>query len=201
VKKTIGGAKNGGSREVDKTAPKFYPADDIDPLKSTGISGIKAPAREAKSKGVAKLRKSIAPGTVVILLAGRFRGRRCVFLKQLASGLLLVTGPYSVNGIPLRRVNQSYVIATSTKVDIKAVKADKFNDAYFGKAKVPRSQKKKSGDDMMEDAAPAATGATDARKADQAAVDKAIKADPLMSKYLKARFSLSKGDKPHNMVF
>ena len=131
--------KNGETRVVERPkAPKFYPADDVP---------VKVPsAREAASKGIAKLRKSITPGTVLILLAGRFRGRRCVFLKQLASGLLLVTGPYAVNGIPLRRVNQAYVIATSTKVDVSKVDAKKSVDADFGKPKVPKSQKKKKED-------------------------------------------------------
>ena len=83
----------------------------------------------------AKLRKSIKPGSVLILLSGRFRGRRVVFLKQLKSGLLLVTGPYKINGVPLKRVNQAYTMTTSATVDIKGVNVSNIEDDFFKREK------------------------------------------------------------------
>jgi len=81
-----------------------------------------------------KLRPGIKAGQVLIMLSGRFRGRRVIFLKQLESGLLLVTGPYKLNGVPLKRVNQAYVLVTKTSVNLGAIKhLDSVNDAFFKK--------------------------------------------------------------------
>jgi large subunit ribosomal protein L6e len=105
---TVGGPKNGEKRLVPtQKAPKYYPAEDVKRMK-----------KHRKTLQPTRLKGSLEPGQVVILLAGRYKGKRVVFLKQLASGLILVTGPYKVNGVPLKRVNQAYVIATSTRLDL-----------------------------------------------------------------------------------
>src|ERR1700759_1140390 len=91
-----------------------------------------------------KLRKSLKPGTVLILLAGRFRGKRVILINNLDQGSLLVTGPFKVNGVPIRRVNARYVIATQTKVDVKGIDQKLLekisSEKYFAREK---SDKKK----------------------------------------------------------
>ncbi|KAJ7638913.1 60S ribosomal protein L6 [Roridomyces roridus] len=195
VEKSIGGDKNGGKRLVPTSkAPRFYPADDV-----------RIPKKSRKTSKPTQLRSSITPGTVLILLAGRFRGKRVVFLKQLESGLLLVTGPFKVNGVPLRRVNQAYVIATTTSVDLAGVKVDdKINDAYFAKAvtKGPRSAEA----EFFEGGKPKAKEAfPESKSADQKEIDKAIlasvKKTENLGKYLAASWGLSKGQFPHQLVF
>lgn len=60
----------------------------------------------------------------------------CTFIEMLSFlsfSIFAVLGPFKINGVPLRRVNQSYVIGTSTKVDISDVNVDKFDDKYFAK--------------------------------------------------------------------
>lgn len=152
-----------------------------------------------------KLRSSITPGTILILLAGRFAGRRVVFLKQLESGLLLVTGPYKVNGVPIKRVAQAFVIATKTKVDISSVTIDaNITDATFKKAASKRAAKKVS---MFAEsnAAEHKANMAAARKALQTGLDAQlvpiIKKTQCLKSYMGASFSLQKGETLHAMKF
>merc|ERR1712087_415889 len=163
------------------------------------MGSTKKNARVASKNKPAKLRKSITPGTVVILLSGQFRGKRVVVLKQMdKSGLLLVTGPYKVNGVPLRRVNQRYVVATSTKVALPAMDLKKFDDAYFKKA---IAEGRKGAEAFFEKQQRPETSAE--KKADQAKVDKdlvaAISKDPAMKKYMRAKFALSNNRNAHEL--
>ena len=115
------------------------------------------------------------------------------------------TGPYKINGVPLRRINQAYVIATSTTVDVSAVKVgDHVNDAYF--------QERVEGEAKDGEDAFFAGGAASVnqewltkRKEDQKAVDtavlKAVAAVPALRQYLNAKFSLKNGQAPHLMKF
>lgn len=92
-----------------------------------------------KSIKPAKPRATLQPGTILILLAGRFRGKRVVLLKHLPQGILLVTGPFKVNGVPLRRVNARYVIATSAKVELSGIDSETVEkvgkEGYFAREK------------------------------------------------------------------
>ena len=55
-----------------------------------------------------------------------------------------MTGPYKVNGVPLRRVNQAYTMTTSTKVDLKGVNVNNIEDQFFKKEKkAGKSQEEK----------------------------------------------------------
>jgi len=182
------------AREIPANkASKWYPADDESEMKKV-----------RKTIRPAAVRPSLVPGTVVIILAGRFRGKRVVYLKSLEQGVILVTGPFKVNGVPLRRVNARYVIATSTKVDLEGVDVAKYDDAYFAKekkAKKSDEQKlfKPKSDKLEKKELPAD------RKADQKSVDgallKNIKKVPHLQAYIASTFSLSKGDRPHLMQF
>merc|ERR1711907_436489 len=156
-------------------SPRFYAPEDV-----------KAPLAKKATNKPTKLRSSLTPGTVLILLP---------------SGLLLVTGPYGVNGVPMRRVNQVYVIATETKIDISSVDVSKYDDSYFKGAK---KEKKSGSDSVFKEKAGKKELSADYLN-NQKAMDSAL--TPIIAKtkdleaYLKAHFSLKDGDRPHLMKF
>ena len=205
VVKKIGGEKNGGERKVLlKKSPKYYPTEDVPRKKRIGHICFKQHKRSFKA--------GIEPGRVLILLAGRHKGKRVVVLKTLPSGLILVTGPHCINGVPLRRMHQMFTIVTSMKLDISGVKLpDGLNDAYFSKAvKAARKAKRtKKGDSAdIFDTKVEAYKPDDSRKKDQITVDKQllslIRKHPekkTLVKYLGAYFQLRKGVYPHELKF
>lgn len=162
--------------------------------------------RKSKAPRPTVLRKAITPGTVLIILAGRFKGRRVVFLKQLASGLLLVTGPYKVNGVPLRRVNQAYVIPTATHVDLAGVDASKIDDAFFTRKRVhPRKTEEsnffRGATELTEEQKTDIKRKRETQKTFDTPLLANIKKVEHLQSYLSKRFSLRGGQLPHLLRF
>merc|ERR1739838_985246 len=104
-------------------------------------------------------------------------------------------GPHKLNGCPMRRVNQRYLLATSAKIDLAGVTIpENVNDKYFARVKAAKAAKKEG--DIFDS------------KKDQVTVDtqvlEAIKKNAdgkVLKQYLRASFALSKGQFPHNMAF
>ena len=62
--------------------------------------------------------------------------------------MFVCTGPYKVNGVPLRRMAQAYVIATDTKLDLSNFNLpERLTDDFFKR----EPKKKKRTEDMFED--------------------------------------------------
>eukprot|EP00831_Metopus_contortus_P030877 TRINITY_DN25268_c0_g1_i1.p2 TRINITY_DN25268_c0_g1~~TRINITY_DN25268_c0_g1_i1.p2 ORF type:complete len:132 (+),score=43.13 TRINITY_DN25268_c0_g1_i1:97-492(+) len=113
-----------------------------------------------------------------------YKGKRVVLLKALESGLCMVSGPYTINGVPLRRMNQAYIRGTSTKVSMEGVKTEKFDDKYF---KRPAVKKTKKGflEKKEEKKTVDASRVTDQKSVDTALL-KNISKDAILKKYLGA---------------
>lgn len=204
---------------------------------SSGIAGICVTSETnyfvclqvRKTLRPAKVRETLVPGTILILLAGRFRGKRVILLKSLDQGVLLVTGPFKINGVPLRRVNSRYVIATSKRVDIAGVDAKAVEKisapGYFTKDKKAEQKTEEAFFKQGEKAEVRILSrishfgvvkilitffsslqkkvVASARASDQKAIDQAIlasiKKEDFLGSYLATTFSLRNGDKPHEM--
>ena len=136
------------------------------------VSNLKSHfVRKCKIPKASHISSPLTPGQVVIILSGRFRGRRVVFLKKLESNLLLVTGPYKYNGVPLKRVNAAYVLPTNTKLKVDAEAAKDVKDDFFKKVKIERTKE----EDFFEDDKKKSARVTEDRKKMQNQVDTVVK--------------------------
>ena len=98
--------------------------------------------------------------------------------------------------MPLKRVSQAYVIATSKTVKVAEASFAGVEDAMF-KAPKKRGAALKGADDFF--AAKAAT--SDERKAAQAKADAGVTLDKVTTDYLTSKFALSSKQRPHLMKF
>lgn len=116
------------------------------------------------------------------------------------SGLLLITGPYGINGVPLRRAHLKSVISTTTQIGVNIPIPDYITDGYFSQPKLPKAT------ELFNTASSSTTvSCSDERKSTQKLIDEIIldyiKTVPHLKAYLSQKFSLSKGQLPHEMVF
>ena len=161
--------------------------------------------RKTTAPRAMRVRKDITPGQILIILSGRFRGRRVVFLKALKSNLLLVTGPYKLNGVPLKRVNPAYVIPTRTRINLASVPTlDQVTDSFFRKL-ATKGDKKDKTVQFFDDPKAKKERITEQRRNSQNVIDteilKSVKQVPQLKEYLSNRFALKNGDRPHTMNF
>ena len=191
VKRKESRKKNAEENKSLKLKKNWYP-----------VSNLKSHfKRQCKAPKASHISAPLTPGQIVIILSGRFRGRRVVYLKKLESNLLLVTGPYKYNGVPLKRVNAAYVLPTNTKLNINAEIAKNVNDKFFDRVDIERTKE----EDFFEDKQKKKGRISEDKKKLQTEVDtevkKAVDGVPMMKEYLRNRFALKNGDKPHLMKF
>merc|ERR1711862_1095212 len=188
----------GAPTKTLKAKRAYYPADDE----------VKNFVRKCKAPKPSKGRKCIVPGSVVIMLSGRFRGRRVVVLKRMDSGLLLVTGPYKLNGVPLKRVNAAYVLPTSSKLNVSGINVADINNNFFGKTKAAKNAKSGENQFFGDNAELSAEekARVEKKRAMQKTVDGKLmelvkKQDQHFAGYLRTRFTLRNNMRFHEMSF
>ena len=191
----------------DAKTPYYYPTDDMieeQKKKLRTKKGAKETPLDKPAWNLEKLRKSIVPGTILIIVAGKYAGKKVIFLKQcIKSGALIVTGPYKINGVPLMRINQRYVIATSQKVDVSKVNMDGVDFRFFKKIQIKKAA---FGQEVAEDYAKKQYEEKKAlivekQKQVDATLVEEVKKVPMLKEYMKAYFTLKAGEFPHLLKF
>ena len=93
-----------GIPRVSFTRPAV--AAEVDPIRADACA---VPPRQTRG--------SLTVGTIVIILDGEFKGRRAAIICDSGAGIVKVCG----TAVPLTEVDQDFLIATSTKLDLSGV--------------------------------------------------------------------------------
>ncbi|KAJ5727981.1 60S ribosomal protein L6 [Penicillium malachiteum] len=127
-----------------------------------------------------KVRKTIRPT------------KRVILLKHLDQGVLLVTGPFKINGVPSAVLTPATLSPHSKRVDVSSVDQKTLENVsapdYFTKEK---KAEKSRGGFLQAGRRP--------RKAVDQSILSSIKKEDFLGSYLATTFSLRNGDKPHEM--
>jgi len=179
-------------------------------IKKAETKPAKVAPKVAKKPAV-HLKASLTPGTVVIILLGKFAGRRALFLKQSTLGFAIVSGPGSLNGVTIRRYRQDTLIATTTKIDISSINLDHVDDALFAVNQKKEKRSKKapkteaefftSPEQKTKEPTPEQIKKKEASKALDKQLVPLVKAVPFLKKYLRSKFTLIEGVYPHTIKF
>ena len=187
-------------------APYYYPTDDmiLEAKVKKHHKACKKSAAKAPKGSLEALKASLVPGKIVIILAGKYAGKKVVFLKQCEkTGSLICTGPYKVNGVPLLRINQRYVIVTSQQIDVSGAKLDGVDAAFFKKITVRKTAfgKEISAEEHAKEVAEKKALLVEKQKQVDETLLAEIKKVPYLRAYMKAYFGIKKGQYPHLMKF
>jgi len=191
--------KKTGKTILMKMNPKKYPVPHINMKK------------ELKLKQM-RLRKSIQPGVIGIVLKGDQRAKRVVCLKQIDSGLLLVCNP--VGDVAPTTVYHQLFLATKMKIDVSGVKIpEEMTHEYFHNKRQERRDYRKAlkkASVLGEDRPKMRKSPEDKMTPERLAINKKLEDQltPLITghpegetfvQYMKSLFSLGANDYPHRM--
>ena len=120
------------------------------------------------------LRTDLQPGNIVVMLEGPYTGKRAVFVKQLGSGMAVVSGVRDVNGVPPVRIDERFLFKLSATVSIPSINinGDDLTEVKRGRSQAIESEP------------------TSAEREVEGAVSQAVRATKFMRAYLADPFKV-----------
>ncbi|AEA38705.1 60S ribosomal protein L6B (nucleomorph) [Cryptomonas paramecium] len=70
-------------------------------------------------------------GSIVIISFGKLRGKKAIILRTTKCQMFVISGPFSLNGISIRRIKPGHIITTRNRLDVDSVNTRIFDDEYF----------------------------------------------------------------------